>query len=160
MDLAGLWVGIGGLVAGIIGLIFAFLARRAAKSAEDAAERASEEARRTVSRSHRMVETVRAISTVNQLKVLHRNGDWEYALELYPELRSVLSEIQASMPEELAELRDVLADGIYKIRGIEDSVSIAWYERGVPASVPQFDTILNDIHQSLLRLLGTDVNTM
>ena len=83
-DWAALGVGIGGLIASVIGLTFAFLASRAAKSAEAAANRASHETRRAVTRSRRTVDTGRAISLINRLKALHRIGDWEYALELYP----------------------------------------------------------------------------
>ena len=154
---ASLGIGAGGLIASIAGLIFAFLARRAAKSAEAAADRASEETRRAVSRSRRTVETGKAIALIDRLKRLHRNWDWEYAFELYPELRSRLSDIQASIPIEFADLNDVIEDAIIKIRGIEDEVNLARYERREPVNVPQIDGILNDIHQSLLQLLGTDV---
>ena len=157
-DWVALGIGVGGLAASIAGLIFAFLARRAAKSAEAAATEASQETRRSVSRSRRTVETGKVIFLINRLKALHRSGDWEYALELYPELRSGLSDIQASIEEELVELRDDLADAILKIRGIEDEVNLARYERREPANVPRVDGILNDIQQSLQRLLGTDVH--
>ena len=155
---ASLGIGAGGLVASIVGVVYALLARRAAKSAAAAAERASNETRRTVSRSRRTVETGKAISLINRLKVLHRNGDWEYALEMYPELRSGLSDIQASIPEGFAGLNDVIEGAIAKIRGIEDTVNLARYEPMEPANVPLIDGILNDIHQDLLRLLGTDIH--
>lgn len=164
-DWTSLVVGIGGLVAGTFGLWFAFLAHRsaqlaerAATSAEDAAERASEETRRTVSRSRRTVDNGKAIFLINQLKALHRSGHWEYALELYPELRSGISDIQASLPEEFADLRNDLTDAIPRIRAIEDEVNLAGYERREPGNVPNMDGILNDIHQDLLRLLGTDIH--
>ncbi len=58
----------------------------------------------------------------------------------------------------MIELRDDLTDAILKIRGIEDEVNLARYELREPANVPQIDRILNDIQQSLQRLLGTDVH--
>lgn len=153
----GHFVGVLGVIVSAVGLWYAFRAHRAARSAEAAAEKASTETRRTVSRSRRSVDTGRAIALINRLKVLHRNGDWEYALELYQELRSTLSDIHASMPDDLEEIRDAVADAIYKIREIEDEVNRARYESREPADVPQIDRILNDTQQSLERLQSTDL---
>ena len=83
----GSFVGVLGLLASVGGLVYALLARRAAKSAEKAANEARQETRRTVSRSRRLADTGRAIVLINRLKILHRDGRWDYALELYQEPR-------------------------------------------------------------------------
>ena len=129
---ASLGIGAGGLVASILGVVYALLARRAAKSAAEAAERASSETRRTVSRSRRAADTGRAIALINRLRVLHRDGRWDYALELYQELRSTLSDIHASMPDDLAEIRDAIFDAIYRITELEADVNRARYENREP----------------------------
>ena len=149
--------GAGGLIASIGGLIFAFLARRAAKSAEEAAERASEETRRTVSRSRRAADTGRAIALINRLKVLHRDGRWDYAFELYQELRSTLNDIHASMPDDLADIRDAISDAIHKITELEAYVNRARYESREPDDVPRLDGVLSDIQRNLERLQSTDI---
>ena len=153
----GNFVGVLGVMVSAVGLWYAFKAHRAARSAKQAAEKASTETRRTVSRSRRSVDTGRAIALINRLKVLHRNRDWGYALELYQELRSTLSDIHASMPDDLAETRDAVADAIHKIREIEDEVNRALYENREPNDVPELNVILNDIQRNLQRLQSTDL---
>ena len=156
-DWAGFGIGAAGLIASIIGVLYAYLARRAAKSAAEAAERASNETRRTVSRSRRAADTGRAIALINRLKVLHRDGGWDYALELYQELRSTLNDIQASMPDDLAEIRVAISDAIYKISELEADVNRARYENREPADVPGIDGVLSDIQRNLERLQSTDI---
>ena len=154
---AGLGIGAGGLIASIAGLIFAYLARRAAKSAEAAADRASEETRKAVSRSLRTVETGKAIALINRLKVLHRDGRWDYSLELYQELRSILNDIHASMPDDLAEIRDAISDAIHEVTKLEADVNRARYETREPDDVPRLDGVLSDIQRNLERLQSTDI---
>ena len=88
----GSFVGISGLLASIGGLVYAYLARRAARSAEQA----SVETRRAVTRTLSLVDVLRAIARINQLKDVHYRGNWDYALGLYGELRRTLIEISAS----------------------------------------------------------------
>ena len=152
----GNFVGVLGLLASIGGLVYALLARRAAKSAEQAAREARQETRRTVSRSRRSADTGRAIALINRLKVLHRDRHWDYALELYQDLRSTLSDIQASMPDDMAEIRNAVSDAIHRITDLEAEVNRARYENGEPSDVPQLDGVLSDIQESLERLQSTD----
>ena len=156
-DWAGIGIGAAGLTASLIGVLYAYLARRAAKSAETAAQTASQETRRTVSRSRRAADTGRAIALINRLKVLHRDGRWDYALELYQELRSTMSDIHASMPDDLADIRDAVSDGIHKITELEADVNQARYENREPASVPRLDGALSDIQRNLERVQSTDI---
>ncbi len=152
----GSFVGVLGLLASVGGLVYALLARRAAKSAEKAANEARQETRRTVSRSRRLADTGRAIVLINRLKILHRDGRWDYALELYQELRSILNDIQASMPDDMLEIRDAVSDAIHRITDIEAEVNRARYEYREPSDVPQLDGLLSDIQESLERLQSTD----
>ena len=153
----GSFVGVLGLLASIGGLVYAFLARRAARSAEQAAREARQETRRTVSRSRRSADTGRAIALIKRLKVLHRDGRWDYALELYQELRSILSDVHASMPDDLAEIRDTISDAIRRVTELEDEVNRARYENREPSDVPQLDGVLSDIQEKLERLQSTDI---
>ena len=152
----GSFVGVLGLLASVGGLVYALLARRAAKSAEQAAREARQETRRTVSRSRRLADTGRAIVLINRLKVLHRDGHWDYALELYQELRSILNDIQASMPDDMVEIRNGISDAIHRITDLEAEVNRARYEYREPNDVPQLDGLLSDIQESLERLQSTD----
>ena len=68
-----------------------------------------------------------------------------------------MSDVQASMPEELDDLRWKIADDIQKVREIEDEVNRAHYERKAPTNILQIDGILNDIQQNLEMLLRIDI---
>lgn len=156
-DWAGIGIGTAGLIASLIGVLYAYLARRAAKSAETAAQTASQETRRTVSRSRRAADTGRAIALINRLKMLHRDGHWDYALELYQELRSTLGDIHASMPDDLTEIRNAILEAIHKISELEADVNRARYEKREPDNVPGLDGVLSDIQRNLENLQSTDI---
>ena len=77
-------------------------------------------------------------------------------MELYQELRSILNDIQASMPDDMLEIRDAVSDAIHRITDIEAEVNRARYEYREPSDVPQLDGLLSDIQESLERLQSTD----
>lgn len=78
-------------------------------------------------------------------------------MELYQELRSTLSDIHASMPDDLAEIRDTISEAIRRITELEDEVNRASYENREPTDVPQLDGVLSDIQEKLERLQSTDI---
>ncbi len=145
MDWLGLAIGIGGLVASIVGFVFAFLARRAAKSAEQAAR----EARDALSHNLSSVDIERAVELINRLKDLHRQRSWSHAIWAYQILRRTLSEIHASMPAELEQLRKAIEVAIPQITDLENQVSSALHRHTEPEDAPRFDVILNAIQQEL-----------
>lgn len=69
-----------------------------ARESAKAAEMASIEARGAITRVLTIVDLERAISLIQRLKVLHREGKWEACLEHYPVLRQMLSDIQIMHP--------------------------------------------------------------
>ena len=147
------FVGILGVIVSAVGLWYAFLARRAAKSAEAAAK----DARQALTRTLSLVDVERAVALISRLKLLHRFGEWDSALELYQYLRRMLSDIHASMPENLGEIRVSLSEAIPKVTDLENQVSSARNENKIPENPSNLDAILNEIQQNLEKLQSADI---
>ena len=153
IGLLGVLISAIGLIVGAAGLCYAYLARRAAKSAEAAAI----EARQALTRTLRLVDVQEAVGLISRLKLMHRAGHWDAALELYQYLRRMLSDIRAGTPENSAELRGFLSEAISKVTDLEDQVSSARNENRTPENPSDLDAILNEIQQNLEKLQSDDL---
>ena len=147
------WIGILGLIVGVAGLWYAVTARRAAKSAE-ASER---DARQALTRTLRLVDVQEAVGLISRLKLMHRVGHWDSALELYQSLRRMLSDIYASTPENSDEIRVFLSEAISKVKDLENQVSKDRNESKTPENPSELDAILNEIQQNLEKLQSDDL---
>lgn len=147
-------VGLLGFLASVGGLVYAFLARRAARSAEEAAN----EARQSLTGIISSIDVERAVALINRLMEQHRQGNWDYALALYQDLRRTLSEIAAGIPSQLSQHRDSISQAIPQVSSIVNLVNSHRYE-GEPdelIDVPRIDGTLNKI-QEALELLQSDM---
>lgn len=148
------FVGVLGVIVSAAGLWYAVLARRAARSAEGAAN----DARRALSRKLSSVEIERAVALIDRVKGLHRQSYWDRALELYPELRRALTEIHASMPEDLDAIRDIVLESVSWVIAIEHIVSRALYANTEPDDAAGLDDALTRIQQNLETLQSSDLH--
>lgn len=154
------WIGISGLIIGILGVLvgaaglwYAVLARRAAKSAA-ASER---DARQALTRTSRLLDVQEAVGLISRLKLMHRVGHWDSALELYQSLRRMLNDIRASTPENLAGIRKFLFDAISNVTDLENQINRAKHENKTPENLSELDAILNEIQQNLEGLQSDDL---
>ena len=148
-DWAGLGIGAGGLVASIAGLLFAYLARRAAKSAE----RAAREARNSISETFCLVSAQRALTAVARLTTLHQNQDWNAALEVHRELRTLLNDISGSMPLRYEQSKAAVMQGIGQLSVIENLVRQVLDSALDPSIYPIHTVPLDTIHSALETLV-------
>ena len=154
------WIGISGLIIGILGVLvgaaglwYAVLARRAAK----ASAASEQDARQALTRTLRLVDVQEAVGLISRLKLMHRVGHWDSALELYQYLRRMLSDIHASTPENLAETRAFLSEAILSVTDLENQASRARNEHKTPENPSELDAILNEIQQHLEKLQSDDL---
>ena len=147
IDNWGGFVGLLGFLASVGGLAYAFLARRAAKSAEQAAR----EARLAITRTLSVVDIGQAEALIGRLKDVHHRRNWDYALGLYPELRRMLNDIVASVPDNFAPHGDFINRAVPQVTALENLVGRARYENenGEPEDIPSLDEALTEIQQSL-----------
>ena len=153
IGLLGVAISAVGLIVGAAGLCYAYLARRAAKSAEAAAI----EARQALTRTLRLVDVQEAVGLISRLKLLHRIGYWDSALELYQYLRRKLNDIRASTPENSDKIRIFLSEAISRVKDLENQVSSARNENKTPENLSELDAILNEIQQNLEGLQSDDL---
>ncbi len=144
------FVGLLGFLASVGGLVYAFLARRAAKSAEQAAN----EARNSISRTLCIVGAQRALGVIVRLNSLHRGENWDAAIELYRELRTLLNDINGTMPEELSHFHTEIGRGIGQL-GLIQSLVQDFKVQGIgPTSFPALGETLNLIEKTLETLVS------
>ena len=87
-----------GVVVSVIGLAWAILEAHGARSAAQSAERATIETRNSVRRHLVATDLERASSHIRSLKLMHREGRWEAALEQYQTLTAIISDIIIRSP--------------------------------------------------------------
>ena len=153
----GSFIGVLGLAASIGGLVYALLARRAAKSAEQAAS----EAHGAITRRLSLVDVQRAVASIGRLKDVHYQRNWDYALGLYAELRTTLSEIGMSIPENFAQHHNLIRSAIPQVIALENLVRRSRYENEnrQPQNISSLDETLSEIQENLETLQSSMMYT-
>ena len=143
----GSFVGLLGLLASVGGLVYALLARRAARSAEQAAR----EARQALTHTIGSIDVERAVALITRLIEVQRQGNWNYALALYRDLRRTLSEIETSIPPDLADHRDSVREAIPQITAMINMANRFRDESSDirPRDISNQNEILNGIQSGL-----------
>ena len=100
-----------GVLLSAAGVVYAYLARRAAKSAEAA----SREARQAIAQTLTAADLRWAVDCIQRLLIYQRQGEWGAAVELYHNLRKILNDILAYLPESDDPTRNEVSDAIGKI---------------------------------------------
>ncbi len=111
-----------GVVVSGFGLFWAIRVAQAARSAAQAAEEGAIEARDRIGRHLLAVDLERAVALIQRLKLLHREGLWEAALEQYQALRAMLSSIVSHHTELDTDRRRRLIEFRGMITLLEQSV--------------------------------------
>ena len=137
-----------GVLLSAAGVVYAYLARRAAKSAEAA----SREARQAIAQTLTAADLQRAVALVERLLSYHRAGRWSVALERYGELRQMLQDIKAYLPEGNEAIRKQLSASISEITEIISQVTQAVYNGAAPDNANSINDALSAIQQNLEEL--------
>ena len=90
-----------GFAASALGLMAAAWAALNARSAK----RAAIEARDRIGRTLTVADVQRAISLIERIKERHAENRWDAAADRYPDLRELLYNIEARLPDEYGEMR-------------------------------------------------------
>lgn len=93
-----------GFAASALGLMAAAWAALNARSAK----RAAIEARDRIGRTLTVADVQRAISLIERIKERHAENRWDAAADRYPDLRELLYNIEARLPDEYGEMRRYL----------------------------------------------------
>lgn len=111
-----------GVVVSIVGLVWAIRVARGARTAAKAAKKATQETTDRIGRTLVVVDLERAVALIQLLKLLHRVGRWDAALEQYQLLRRMLSSILSRHTDLEMDRRTRLAEARTQVSIMEQSV--------------------------------------
>jgi hypothetical protein len=122
------YASVAGVAIALVGFVLTLRSVHGSKKAADAARTAAEGARRDIFRSSAMIELSGAAAAMEEIKRLHREGEWRALLPRYSTLRSTLIGIH--------EARQILSEGhkaalqgaITQLRVLEQEVDRALAE--------------------------------
>ena len=108
-----------GLAVGALGLAMAAWAALNARSAKQAAVQARDRIGRTLI----VADVQKAIDLIERLKERHAGNRWDAAADRYPDLRELLYNIEARLPDEYDEMREGLVEAAAQALELEISVN-------------------------------------
>ena len=118
MELAVAVAGFMGMALSAVGVWFAFFANRAAGGAREAAEAAHQAIRKSLTG----VEAGRAAGLIDRILTLNRHGHWQAAINMYGDLRAMLSDLHESQIDKEGGMAVELRRAREQVRAIEDAL--------------------------------------
>ena len=150
MEIVGLAVGILGLIVSVGGFTLALWQITRTRTAAEHAEEAAVDAREVVLRRMSISDLTQAHAIIEELKALHRNQDLNEAIRRYTPLRQILTDVQATLPEESRELFDFAINSLMDMESdIDRAISS---ENSTVIDTATFNGVLVDIQQTLHEL--------
>jgi hypothetical protein len=143
LALAGNIASVLGLIVSLAGFALTLVAVAKAKSAAAGAQAAAEHARADVLKSNSMVDLASAVTAMEEIKRLHRQGAWPLLPDRYASLREALSSIRVTRPAMSDEHKAVFQGAIQQLRDIEDKVERALAAQQAPRNVPTLNRIIS-----------------
>jgi hypothetical protein len=144
-----------GVVVSIVGLVWAVRVARGARSAARAAKKATQETTDRIGRTLVVVDLERAVALIQLLKLLHRVGRWDAALEQYQLLRRMLTSILSRHTDLEADRRTRLAEARNQVSIMEQSVERKTALNGALGQRGSFSRQLNKIQTELEEMAST-----
>ena len=137
-----------GFAASALGLMAAAWAALNARSAK----RAAIEARDRIGRTLTVADVQRAISLIERIKEQHAENRWDAAADKYPDLRELLYNIKARLPDEYGEMRAGLLRAATQALELENEAV-----GGAPSPENAINAIrsLNNMQDALQRLASS-----
>ncbi|MBI4339343.1 MAG: hypothetical protein HY680_05255 [Chloroflexi bacterium] len=148
-----------GLMATVVGLSAAIWqlvrTRKAAEAAREAAQEATRTAREALAKSLTIGDLKTAISLLEKVKLFHRTGKWEMALEWYQPIRVALTDARVRYPGLGAEQVRRINAGIAQMSVMANEVDQALrLDQLPPANMKRITERLNAIQSSLESLVS------
>ena len=140
---------VAGVIVSIIGLTWAVIVARGARSSAEAAKQATLDTKDSIGKHLLAIDLERAINIIERLKLLHRNENWEAALENYQTLRAMLSAITARYPANESELRERISKATESISAMELEIDSWVVYQLQTIDVVKLNQELNDIQSDL-----------
>jgi hypothetical protein len=150
------WLSFVGLVLTIIGFAITFLGVFRAASAADRAQAAVANVREDIQRTNLVATFTAAIAVMDEIKRLHRQRDWDYALLLdrYATIRKALVSVKSANPEMSNHHKTALQSSIQHFTDIEETVEQALATRTDPPDIPRLNRIVAEQADNVQEILA------
>ena len=142
-----------GDLASALGLAATALAAALAALNARSAKQAAIEARDGIGRTLTGADIQKAINLIERIKERHAQNRWDAAADRYPDLRELLYNIEARLPDGYDRMREGLVQATTQVLNLEKSVM----ENPPPESVAETLDELNRI-QALLQRMASRLN--
>lgn len=119
------WASIIGLLVSIVGFILTVWNVRESKAAAVLAREASEAARDEVLRGNAIFDLAKAVTTMEEIKRLQRQGAWLVLPDRYSSVRTALTSIRASKPDLSDDGNAAIQGAVSQFRALEKKVESA-----------------------------------
>ena len=131
-----------GLLITIIGFIITFIKVRQSKNAAELAQEISLKLRDDLQRTDTVIEFSSAITSMDEIKRLHRKGAWEILPERYTALRKSLITIKSNNDNLSNEQMQKIQSAIQNLKSIEEQVDTAIIRKKEPENVDKLNKII------------------
>lgn len=132
-----------GLIVSLAGFAWTLAAVAKAKQVAEGARAAAERARAEILKSNSMVELALAVTAMEEIKRLHRQGSWPLLPDRYASLRGALSTIRTMRPKMSDKRQSVFQGAIQQLRDIEEKVERALATQQQPRNVPALNKVIS-----------------
>jgi len=143
MDTVGAVASIVGVVIAIVGFAITIWGVMRSKTAAQQAREAAVKVREDMSRVGAIEQFASALTSMEEIKRLQRQGAWELLLERYPALRKSLISIREAYPQISEQHRVALQKAILYFARIEDGVEVSLRDGGEPPDVAKLNSVVS-----------------
>ena len=150
---AGDWASITGVIIVIFGFIVTIVNVKRSKKAAERAEIIAGKIREDSIRIDTVADCSMAISTMDQIRLLHRQNELRLLPDKYAALRKILISIKTSNQKLTSDQRTSIQKAIQNFRGIEQKVEEALSPDSQSLNVPKLNTLISKHSDSLQEVL-------
>ena len=147
------WASVVGLFVALIGFIITIVNVHKSKSAVERTNEAVTKLREDSRRVSLASDCSMAISIMDQIKALHRQGEWRLLPDKYSALRKVLIAVKAFDSDLNDSHRSTVQGAILIFRGMERKIETVINDEGHKMDVVRVNTVISDQVDLLQELL-------
>jgi transcription termination factor Rho len=144
-----------GVCVSLVGFGFTLWGVSRSKKAAEQAKQAAESARNDIFRSDTMIDLAAAMTTMEEIKQLQREGAWRILPDRYAFVRNALTSIRTGKPDLPDEHKAVLQGAVEQFRMIEGRIERALATNQDPVNVPKLNEIVSLQIEHITEVLGT-----
>jgi hypothetical protein len=139
----------------IVGFIITIINVRRSKNAAQRAEEAALEVRKAISQADVIMELSVVVTTMEEIKRLHRASEWPILLDRYAYLKRTLVSVRSSLMGLSEEYQAFLQSAIQHFSDIERRVERALAAKGTMPSISALNEIVSKQADNMNEILAT-----